>query len=190
MTLASRPKRIAIVIAATAAAAGVAAPEPTPTPLMVAGGALDPALRPRDVYIATPAAAVADPATACTVAERYVAAVNARRYADIAALFAPDGLFYEPNQAVARGRTAIEEAQRQIGRIKPQIIPVAYVGNKTDCMVELSVGVQIDGKQRFMLVSIDHFTVDNKGLASRMIAFARSRLNDPVLEPPPHPPAR
>jgi hypothetical protein len=150
-------------------------------PLPVTGGALDPALRPRDVYLDTPAAAVADPATACTVAERYVALVNARRYPELAALFAPDGIFYEPSQAIARGRRAIEEAQRKIGEIKPQIIPVAYVGNKTDCMVELSVGVQVDGKPRSMLVSIDHFTIDDKGLATRMIAFARSRPNDPLL---------
>jgi hypothetical protein len=147
-------------------------------------------LRPRDIYLGAPPAAVADPATACAVAARYVEAVNARRYADIAALFAPDGIFYEPSQAIARGRAAIEEAQRRIGQIKPQIVPVAYVGNKTDCMVELAVGVEIDGKSRQMLVSIDHFTVDGKGLASRMIAFARSRTSDPLLKPKPAAPAR
>jgi hypothetical protein len=157
---------------------------------MVAGGALDPSLRPRDVYLDAPAAAVADPATACALAERYVAAVNAGRYADIAALFAPDGIFYEPSQAIARGRAAIEEAQRRIGRIKPRIVPVAYVGNETDCMVELAVGVRIDGRQRFMLVSIDHFTIDDNGLASRMIAFARSRPSDPLLQAKPDAAAR
>ena len=181
MKLPARPTYLLIVMAAACSASAWAAPDPAP--LMVAGGALDPTLRPRDVYIGTPTAAVADPATACTLAERYVAAVNTRRYADIAALFAPDGIFYEPSQEIARGRAAIEEAQRKIGMIKPQIIPVAYVGNKTDCMVELSVGVEIDGKPRTMLVSIDHFTVDDKGLATRMIAFARSRPSDPLLQP-------
>jgi hypothetical protein len=188
MKLPARPNYLLVAIVAGCSASALAAPDPAP--LMVAGGALDPTQRPRDVYVGTPTAAVADPATACSLAERYVAAVNARRYADIAALFTPDGIFYEPSQAIARGRAAIEEAQRKIGMIKPQIIPVAYVGNKTDCMVELSVGVEIDGKPRTMLVSIDHFTVDDKGLATRMIAFARSRLNDPVLQPPPLPPAR
>lgn len=183
-----RLNRIAVALAAAIAAPASAAPDPAP--LMVAGGALDPALRPRDVYLAAPSAATADPATACTVAERYVAAVNARRYPDIAALFAPDGIFYEPSQAIARGRAAIEEAQRRIGRIKPQIIPVAYVGNRTDCMVELSVGVEIDGRPRTLLASIDHFTIDDKGLATRMIAFARSRPSDPLLQPKPVTPAR
>jgi hypothetical protein len=177
---------MACIVASSAGAAAV----PDPTPLAVAGGALDPTLRPRDIYLGTPTAAVADPATACTVAERYVAAVNARRYPDIAALFAADGTFYEPSQAIARGRAAIEDAQRRIGVIKPQIVPVAYVGNRTDCMVELAVGVEIDGKPRSMLVSIDHFTIDDKGLATRMIAFARSRPNDPLLQPKAAPPVR
>jgi hypothetical protein len=181
MTLPARARFLLIALAAACAAGATAAPEAPP--LMVAGGALDPSLRPRDVYLATPTAAVADPATACTVAARYVELVNARRYPELAALFAPDGIFYEPSQAIARGRAAIEAAQRKIGVIKPQIVPVAYVGNRTDCMVELAVGVEIDGKPRHMLVSIDHFTVDDKGLATRMIAFARSRPSDPLLQP-------
>jgi hypothetical protein len=145
MKPASRAGLLVTALAATAAIVPAAAADPPDAPLLVSGGALDPALRPRDVYILAPTAAVADPATACAVAARYVAAVNARRYADIAALFAPDGIFYEPSQAIARGRAAIEQAQRRIGVIKPQIVPVAYVGNRTDCMVELSVGVEIDG---------------------------------------------
>jgi hypothetical protein len=41
-----------------------------------------------------------------------------------------------------------------------------------------------------MLVSIDHFTIDRNGFASRMIAFARSRSSDPLLQPKPAPAAR
>lgn len=143
-------------------------------PSQVAGGALDPAARPRDVYLAKPVAAVADPQTACVVAERYVSLVNAGRYAQVPQLFAVDAVLMEPGGNSARGHEEINAFYTgRIGSMRPTLVPVAYVGNQTDCMVELAVERQIDGATRYTLTSIDHFTVDATGKATRMVAFSR-----------------
>ena len=57
--------------------------------------------------------------------------------------------------------------------MRPEVIPVTFLGNDRDCMVEMTTRTEIGGEQRYVLVSINHFTLDDKGNAARMIAFAR-----------------
>ncbi len=80
---------------------------------------------------------------------------------------------FSPTQEIALGRKALGPFYAKVGELKPHIIPVAYVGTKTDCMVEFAVRAQIDGKPRYVLAVIDHFTLNEAGLATRMIAFGR-----------------
>jgi len=170
MRLTDIPRRLAIALAATAslaAATGAAAP------LLVPGGALDPSQRPRDVYLGTPVAAVPDRATACRVAERYIQLINQERFADLPALFAENAQVFSPTQEIALGREALGPFYAEVGKLKPHIMPVAYVGTKTECMVEFAVRARIDGKPRYVLAVIDHFTLNKAGLATRMVAFGR-----------------
>jgi hypothetical protein len=143
------------------------------TSLLAPGGALDPAQRPRDVYLGTPVAAVPDRATACRVADRYIRLINSERFADLPALFAEDAQVFSPTQEIALGRKALGPFYAEVGKLKPHIIPVAYVGTKTECMVEFAVRARIDGKPRYVLAVIDHFTLNKAGLATRMVAFSR-----------------
>lgn len=150
-------------------------------PFVVAGGALDPAIKARDVYLERPVAATAEPGTACGVVEKYVALISTGKYGEVADLWLPDGVLMEPGASGAvRGREAIKAYYTgRIGDMRPTIIPVAYVGNRTDCMVELTIEQNFDGVKRFALASIDHFTVDEAGQVVRMVAFSRGRSGHP-----------
>jgi len=142
-------------------------------PLRVPGGTLDPSQRPRDVYIGAPVAAVPDRATACRLAERYIQLINSERFGDLPSLFAEDAQVFSPTQEIALGRKALGPFYAEVGKLKPHIIPVAYVGTKSDCMVEFAVRAQVEGKPRYVLAVIDHFTLNKAGLATRMVAFGR-----------------
>src|SRR5579872_7524362 len=127
--------RCHVIILAAIAAPALA----TEAPLQVPGGALDPSQRPRDVYIGTPTAAVPDRATACRVAERYIQLINSERFAELPSLFAEDAQVFSPTQEIALGRKALGPFYAEVGKLKPHIIPVAYVGTKSECMVEFAV---------------------------------------------------
>ena len=142
-------------------------------PLIVPGGTLDPSQRPRDVFLGTPVAAVPDRATACRVAERYIQLINSERFAELPSLFAEDAQVFSPTQEIALGRKALGPFYAEVGKLKPHIIPVAYVATKSECMVEFAVRARIDGKPRYVLAVIDHFTLNKAGLATRMVAFGR-----------------
>lgn len=143
-------------------------------PLVVAGGRLDPAFPDADVYIGTPATPAVPPGRACQVARRYVELVNAGRYAEVAALYADDATFLEPMRPTLYGRAQIDEFYtRRIGGMAPQVMAVSYLGNDRECMVELALSMRIDGQQRWVLVSVDHFILDDDGRIRSMAAFAR-----------------
>jgi hypothetical protein len=172
----SRTFRSSLSAIAAASIAGLvhAAPPPAGSPaLQVPGGMLDPSQRPRDIYVGTPVAAVPDPNTACTVAERYVKLVDSGRTSELAALYAADGTVYPPTQNIAHGRAEIAAFYAKVGALKPRIIGVAYIGTKRECIAYLAVGTKINGEQRFTMVTVDHFTLNDKGEVSRMIAFSR-----------------
>lgn len=168
-------------IAATAASAQTsqAANE---QPFVIAGGALDSAIKARDVYLERPVAATAEPGTACGVVEEYVELISTGKYGEVADLWLPDGVLMEPGASGAvRGREAIRDYYTgRIGDMRPTIVPVAYVGNRTDCVVELTIEQDFDGAKRFALASVDHFTVDEAGQIVRMVAFSRGQATRPT----------
>ena len=144
------------------------------TPMRIAGGVLDPAYPGADIYLGKPKAPAVPPGRACAVAERYVALVNAGKYAEVAALYRDDATFLEPMRPTLRGREEIDAFYtRRIGDMRPAIAAVSYLGNDRECMVELALGIELDGRQRYALVSVDHFIVDEDGRIVSMIAFGR-----------------
>ncbi len=148
---------------------------PPERPLLVPGGALDPACRPRDVYCDTPREAQPDGSPAARVAQLYVQLVNQARYDEISALFADDGLSLPPSQHVVQGRAALDAFYPQIGQIAPKLIAVGYTSAGHDCFVEMAAEEDVEGDRRYVLVAVNHFTVNEQGLATRMITYARAR---------------
>lgn len=158
-------------------------------PVTIAGGDLDPGQPRADVYLATPPSAQPPAGAACALAKTYVDYVRAGRFAEMAGLFTPDAALLEPTRQNVRGGAAIARFyQTTIGAMRPDLIAVFYLGDQTDCLVELAVRTMIDGAPRYRLASVDHFTVDSSGKAVRMVAFARPSdlgLKPPGLAPPP-----
>ncbi|MFT4026679.1 MAG: nuclear transport factor 2 family protein [Novosphingobium sp.] len=168
--------RATMVLIALAAAAPAFAQGEAP-PLELAGGPAD--------YTATgeffrdvPRAAVPQPGTACMAARRYLELVNSGRYGEMADLFTADAVVLEPMRGpsggMARGRAEIDAFySRRIGAMRPHVVGVAYVGNRTDCMLENAA--KVPPATRYSLSSINHFTVNRQGKITRMVAFARPR---------------
>jgi hypothetical protein len=142
----------------------------------IPGGPLDPAYDKADVYLETPPAAPVPPGRACAVAARYVELINAGRYLEAAALYHDDATFAEPMRPNLKGRKQIDDFYtRYIGGMKPHIIPVSYTGDDHQCSVALANRVELDGKTRYMLASVDLFTLREDGKVDSMVAFARPR---------------
>jgi hypothetical protein len=144
-------------------------------PVGLPGGSLDPAHRPRDVYVETPVAARHDGSPAAKVAQGYIDLVNARRYDEISAMFADDGVSLPPSQQVVQGRAALDEFYPQIVQTGPRLIAVGFTSAGNDCFVEIAAEEDVDGARRYVLVAVNHFTVNDQGLATRMITYARPR---------------
>jgi hypothetical protein len=170
---ASMPTRRLVAGAAFALIAASQAVAADQRPLPLAGGAAE-AQADGEYYLAPPRSAVPTPGTACMLAQRYVALVSAGRYGELASLFTSDAVVLEPMRGIARGRSEIDAFySNRIGAMRPHVVAVAYVGTHSDCMVELAA--RVPPSTRYSLSSVDHFTVNRQGLATRMVAFARPR---------------
>ena len=152
-------------------ASSVSAAEPLPIP----GGMLDPSISKADAYIGMPVAAEPPDTPACHLAKKYVDTVSAGKYSEMASLFTEDAIFLDPLRKSVGGRLSIGEFYEQtIGALKPKVVGVAYTGHKNDCMLELSTEMTVNGENRYILASIDHFTLDvEQGKFNRMIVFTR-----------------
>lgn len=140
----------------------------------VAGGALDSGFTGADVYLGTPKAAKAPATKACSAARSYVDLINGGQFQKLAGLFEEDGVVLDPMRQDIRGRDQIRAFyEGRIGKMRPELIAVAYLANGRDCMVELAARRDVRGAMRYALVSIDHFTLGKAGKIARMVAFAR-----------------
>ena len=164
---------VLIILAVVTTAMGPTAMAETMT---IAGGPLDPAYDKADVYLETPPSAPVPPGKACQLAAHYVGLINAGDYLGAAALFADDATFLEPMRPSLKGRAQIDEFYtKTIGAMKPNVVAVAYTGGDRECMVALANRVQLDGKTRYHLASVDHFILRDDGKVDSMVAFARPR---------------
>jgi hypothetical protein len=143
-------------------------------PVSIAGGDLDPSITSADVYEGVPVRASHVAGAACRAARNYVEYVRAGRFAEVARLFAQNAVLLEPAGGTLRGHDEISRFYSDtIGKMKPDIIDVAYTGDDRDCMVALAVRITIAGQPRYKLASVDHFSLESMGKFSRMVAFAR-----------------
>ncbi len=161
----------------SAQTAGPAPAQSAAAPVGLPGGPAD-ITATGDFYLGMPIAAVPQPGTACIAAQRYLEFVNAGRYGEMADLFTPDAVVLEPMRGpsggAARGRAEIDAFySRRIGGMRPNVIGVAYLGTRTDCMLENAA--KIPPSTRYTLSSINHFAVNREGKITRMVAFARPR---------------
>ena len=130
---------------------------------------------------------------ACQAAHRYDDLVRTQRYDEIASLFAPDPVWFMPTGTVARGRDEIGRSfQSYLGDRRPIFRTDNYVDDGLFCVMEVSMKVRIDvdGKVAlgvdgmaviipegstedgvFVRRAIDHFTVNEQGLITRMIVY-------------------
>ena len=143
------------------------------TSLVIAGGALDTSFTGADVYQGVPAPAQPK-GKACEAAQSYLDRINAGHYEQVADLFEADGITMDPGRHTARGRAAIHAFYNEhIRELAPKLIAVAFVGDDQDCMLEIASQQTIRGVSRYVLVSVDHFTLGHSGKIARMVAFAR-----------------
>jgi hypothetical protein len=162
---------IALAAAMLLAPTGAMAIEP---PMLVSGGQLDSAFPGADVYIGTPSSPAVPATPACAVAERYVALINAGKYAEVAALYADTAAFLEPMRPTLRGRAEIDAFYTsRIGAMAPKIAATSYLGNDAECVVALALQTAIAGQQRWVMVSVDHFIIGADGKIASMTAYAR-----------------
>ena len=142
--------------------------------LVAPGGRLDPAYPDAEIYLEVPGVPSIPEGAACRVAKRYVDLVNDQQYAELADLYSQDATFLEPVRPGLRGRAAIRDFYaRRIGSFQPKVTPVAFVGNESECMMELAMEMPVDGRPRWILVSVDHFVLDDDGKVKLMVVFAR-----------------
>jgi SnoaL-like domain len=139
----------------------------------IAGGALDAGVAGLDVYLRVPKAADAPPGTACQIAKRYVDLINGRSFAEITDLFENDAVVLDQIGKNVRGHDEINAYFTALGQMPPQMIAVAYTGNDVDCMVEIATQMKIQGQPRYVLTSVDHFTLGKSGKVTRLVAFGR-----------------
>jgi SnoaL-like domain len=106
------------------------------------------------------------------VVDRYVEIATADGKAALAELFAPDGVFHAPDGSVYRGR---EQIAAFYARHLATVVPKFHVHRALEadqyCWVELA-NPPIDAP---VLLSSNHFTVDDDGLISRLAVFLRPR---------------
>ena len=151
----------------------------TGAPLTVPGGALDPACRPLDVYLQRPSEADPGASPAAKMAQSYVDFVNAKRYDEISALFVDDGISLPPSQQVVQGRAALDAFYPQIAQVGPKLMAVGFTSTDRDCFIEMALEQDVGGERRYVLVGVNHFTVNEAGKATRMISYVRAR--EPVF---------
>ncbi len=77
----------------------------------------------------------------------------------------PDGNIYHGQAEITRFYSNF------LGRVKPAIVPLSFVGEGNECIMELASRIDPDGK--FRLSAIDHFTVDGSGKIVRMVIYLR-----------------
>lgn len=138
-----------------------------------------------DVFVSAPKEATAVPG--CKIAQDYVTLIRSGRYTEVVHLFEPDAMLMEPVRGPPRiGAEAIAEFYGTIiAKAKPFVMPVSYAANGKECFLELAVRMPVNNEPRFVLVSVNHFTVSPAGKIARMIAFSRplgAALNAPKLD--------
>src|SRR5258708_676939 len=111
------------------------------------GGDIDPKhAAQRDVYAATPAAAV--PSPAYRLAQRYIELVRAKNFAEMPNLFTEDAITFPPlRRKPVVGRAEITDFYLNvIGKRAPNAMAVSIFGEGNECFMELANEYEIEGQ--------------------------------------------
>jgi len=138
------------------------------------GGEIDPARADRiDVFTGTPQAANGAPAW--RQAQKYIELVQARDFAGLPELFTDDAVIFPPlRRRPAVGRAEIVDFYvNTVAKVCPHVIAVSIHGEGKECFMELATQFDVDGELRYVLTTIDHFTIADDGRFSRMVVYVR-----------------
>jgi hypothetical protein len=138
------------------------------------GGAIDPAFADGiDVFVATPRAASGAPAW--RQAQKYIELVQARDFAGLPDLFTDDAIIFPPlRRRPLVGRAEIVDFYTNtVAKVTPHVIAVSIFGEGRECFMELATQFEVDGRPRYLLTTIDHFTIADDGRFSRMVVYVR-----------------
>lgn len=106
------------------------------------------------------------------VADKYVEIARADGKAALATLFASDGIFHAPDGTVYRGREQIAAFYaRHLATVVPHFHIHRSVEAGQDCWAELA-NPPLDDP---VLLSSNHFTVNDDGFIARLAVFLRPR---------------
>src|SRR5690242_9525728 len=143
-------------------------------PLPVPGGEIESDLAETvDVFRDTPASAKAAPAW--RQAQKYIELVQARDFAAMPELFTEDAIIFPPlRRRPAVGRAEITDFYvNTVAKVCPHVIAVSIHGEGQECFMELATQFEVTGRPRYVLTTIDHFTIAEDGRFSRMIVYVR-----------------
>lgn len=144
------------------------------TSLPVPGGEIEPDLAETvDAFRGTPASATAAPAW--RQAQNYIELVQARDFAAMPDLFTEDAIIFPPlRRRPAVGRAEITDFYvNTVAKVCPHVIAVSIHGEGRECFMELATQFEVAGRMRYLLTTIDHFTLAEDGRFSRMIVYVR-----------------
>jgi hypothetical protein len=113
-----------------------------------------------------------DKSAAKTAVARYLELINAKRYADIASIFAADAQFLAPTGEVVVGREAIcDFYSAGLERIAPsRVWASSQVTEGNRSVIEISAQLPDELEPRTV---VDHFTVNDEGEVIRMAVYLR-----------------
>jgi ketosteroid isomerase-like protein len=141
---------------------------------LVPGGELDPKYAAkRDVFVGKPADAKAS--ERYRLAQRYIEHIQAREFDKLPDLFTDDAVIYPPlrREPVVGRAEIVDFYNNTIAKVTPRAVAVSIFGEGNECFMELSTQFDVDGEQRYILTTIDHFTLAPDGRFSRMIVYLR-----------------
>lgn len=127
-----------------------------------------------DVFDSPPPAASASGRPACQVAQRYIDLTAEEKYDQLGSLFSDDAVFVAPTGTVLRGSKAIGEFYATfLPRIKPRNVPISFIADGNQCVMELVSATNLDNYAKYRLAAIDHFTVDQNGKIRHLVVYLR-----------------
>jgi hypothetical protein len=138
------------------------------------GGLIDPAFADSiDVFIGAPQPANGSPAW--RQAQKYIELVQARDFAGLPDLFTDDAIIFPPlRRKPLVGRAEIADFYlNTVAKVTPHVIAVSIFGEGKECYMELATQFDVEGQPRYLLTTIDHFTIADDGRFSRMVVYVR-----------------
>ena len=116
----------------------------------------------------------------CQVAKQYVSLINKGQYGELGGLFSDNAVYQGPDGKTHLGSKEIGEFYvKMLTRLRPHMKPASFIEQGSECVMELE---NKDSKGRYVLIAIDHFTVDQNGKATHFVVYFRPGAPLPNLK--------